>query len=725
MKSLSYLILAAAGFTGAGSLTLNGAPAAPSFVSETDREFISAGDFDADGKTDLMIVDRDTGRVRIGYQVGGGIFLWSAYVPSGVKDLTTVTVGRLFAPNKDSVAVASADGNAISVVEIPKPGQAGTTVALPPPGLGPNALVAIDIGGAGNTPLMDLFVNTTYNTPTPNQATWFRSDASKFTKLGALDMPGSVLHANHLAFADGQPELLCAIINTDSGDSFRVDSLASGKPETVGTLKDISAGSDYVIGRFQAAAPSVVFYKAGENQIRVHATTLQGTTVSFAAAKSFDLGKPVKNVFVVPADGGDRLVATFTEGTNTTQAIVYTFDGSQPPASVQTFKVADGEVFSGVAGFPNGFALFSAPAIGKIHYSTRYQIYTLAAAACTPGARGSLPNLDDTDDATVPAIQKFILSKLTEKSQADMKPYTNTIPGGVVKYVMLPIPGGEFTMGSPAGEKGRKADEGPQHKVVIEPFWMGQFEIGWNEYELFMYRDEERKFKDTIPTDPEVDKVSDVVTRPSKPYVEMSFGMGKDGFPAIAMTQHAANKYCHWLSAKTGHFYRLPTEAEWEYACRAGTTTTFFFGDDESKLADYAWYEQNSDFKYQKCGKKKPNPWGLYDMYGNVTEWCIDQFDPNYYAKFTDGPVVEPWNKATQPYPHAVRGGSWDEVVASCRSAARRGSERAWKQQDPQLPKSIWWLSDAQWVGFRLVRPLKVPPPAEMVKYWTSGTEKD
>jgi len=199
-----------------------------------------------------------------------------------------------------------------------------------------------------------------------------------------------------------------------------------------------------------------------------------------------------------------------------------------------------------------------------------------------------------------------------------MKAYTNTIPGTRVTYAMLPIPAGEFVMGSPANEPNRKPDEGPQHKVKISPFWMEKCEVTWNEYELFMYPDEEKRTRATVPSDEAGDKLADAVTHPSKPYVEMSFGMGKDGFPAIAMTQHAANKYCQWLSAKTGHFYRLPTEAEWEYACRAGTTTAYFFGDDASKLSEYAWYEQNSDFKYQKVGRKKPNPWGLYDMCGNV-----------------------------------------------------------------------------------------------------------
>ena len=110
----------------------------------------------------------------------------------------------------------------------------------------------------------------------------------------------------------------------------------------------------------------------------------------------------------------------------------------------------------------------------------------------------------------------------------------------------------------------------------------------------------------------------------------MSFGMGKENFPAISMTHYAAVKYCKWLTAKTGHFYRLATEAEWEYACRAGSNTRYSFGDDESKLGDYAWYYGNSDSKYQQVGKKKPNPWGLYDMHGNVAEWVLDAYVTDY-----------------------------------------------------------------------------------------------
>ncbi|HZM05444.1 MAG TPA: SUMF1/EgtB/PvdO family nonheme iron enzyme [Candidatus Saccharimonadales bacterium] len=326
--------------------------------------------------------------------------------------------------------------------------------------------------------------------------------------------------------------------------------------------------------------------------------------------------------------------------------------------------------------------------------------------------------------ALVEDIRQKILASSPEQTEAAMQPYTNTIPGTKVTYAMVPIPSGEFVMGSPASEPHRNADEGPQHKVKIDPFWMEKCEVTWNEYELFMYPDESKPAAPTDGTTNYTSALADAVTRPSKPYVEMSFGMGKDGYPAISMTQHACNIYCQWLSARTGHFYRLPTEAEWEYACRAGTTTAYFFGDDPKELGDYAWFADNSDAKYQKVGKKKPNPWGLYDMCGNVDQWTLDQYDPDYYKKFTEV-VTEPWNKATQPYPHVVRGGSWQDDADKLRSACRRGSSADWKMQDPQLPKSIWYHTDAQFVGFRIIRPLKIPTAEEMFKYWHSGVERD
>lgn len=318
------------------------------------------------------------------------------------------------------------------------------------------------------------------------------------------------------------------------------------------------------------------------------------------------------------------------------------------------------------------------------------------------------------DSALVADLHQRIVANTKEKRQSDMKAYRSVIPGADVAFEMVPIPGGEFTMGTPDAETGHKPDEAPQHKVKLEPFWMAKFEVTWDEYRLFQFAEKNGK-------QPDVDAISS----PTRPYVEMSFGMGINGFPAISMTQHAANKYAQWLSAKTGHFYRLPTEAEWEYACRAGSATPWSSGADASSLGDYAWFDANSDGKYQQVGKKKPNAWGLHDMMGNVMEWTLDQYTPDGYGKFTAAVTASPWVKATEPYPHAVRGGSWNDPADMLRCGARVGSDPSWKFQDPQLPKSIWYHTDAQWLGFRLVRPLKVPAAAEMDAYWNNGVAED
>lgn len=320
-------------------------------------------------------------------------------------------------------------------------------------------------------------------------------------------------------------------------------------------------------------------------------------------------------------------------------------------------------------------------------------------------------------------IRERILANLEVSNAAGMEDYAVTIPGSDVSFTMLPIPAGEFLMGSPDDEAGRKNDEGPRAKVRVSPFWMGKTEVTWNEFELFMYPNQEKLIRELTKVEDVDNTLSDALARPTAPYVEMSFGMGKDGYPAISMTQHAANKYCQWLSAKTGQYHRLPTEAEWEYAARAGTTTAWSFGDDPTQIGEYAWYGLNSDWKYQKVGTKKPNPWGLHDMHGNVTEWVIDQYQADYYAQLAaGGDAVDPWNEAVTLYPRVARGGSWDDDdPAALRSAVRRASGPQWKQQDPQLPKSIWYHTDAQFLGFRVVRPLEVPSAEELYRIWNGG----
>ena len=340
-----------------------------------------------------------------------------------------------------------------------------------------------------------------------------------------------------------------------------------------------------------------------------------------------------------------------------------------------------------------------------------------------PRSRGEVPVTVDMDHVRL--LHQALVANATVGGEDDMGPYTETIPGTRVTFDMVPIPSGTFLMGSPEDEQGRQGDEGPQARISVSPFWMGKCEVTWNEYELFMYPEEMKRMQLLAGTAVE-NPLADAVTKPSKPYVEMSFGMGKNGYPAISMTQHAANKYCEWLSAATGHYYRLPTEAEWEYACRAGTTTPWSFGDSPDAVDMHAWHDDNSNFQYQKVGRKKPNPWGLHDMHGNVSEWTLDQYRTETYRVHAEtGGAADPWIPSSDPYPHSVRGGSWQDPPDMLRSAFRIRSAPEWKMQDPQLPKSIWYHTDAQFLGFRVVRPLLVPPPETLARHWTNGVELD
>lgn len=319
--------------------------------------------------------------------------------------------------------------------------------------------------------------------------------------------------------------------------------------------------------------------------------------------------------------------------------------------------------------------------------------------------------------STILYAQKKAEKNKSAKNNTVLEPYRELVPGTKDIFLeMIPIPAGEFFMGSPENEPNRKEDEGKPQKVKVNAFWMGKVEITWNQYEPFMSKDmrEETLNKDKLVNGK---TLVDAVSYPSPPYVDMSFGMGKDGYPAINMTQYAALMYCKWLTMKTGHFYRLPTEAEWEYACRAGSTTAYYFGDDPKQLDEYAWYYENSSGGYKKVGQKKPNAWGLYDMHGNVCEWTLDQYVPDAYRTPKERNASD-YIPVTTLYPIAVKGGSWDDDPDQLRSAARRGSQPSWKQRDPQIPKSKWWFTDASFCGFRVVRPAIQPSKEEIEKYF-------
>ncbi|MBS1917498.1 MAG: SUMF1/EgtB/PvdO family nonheme iron enzyme [Bacteroidetes bacterium] len=288
-----------------------------------------------------------------------------------------------------------------------------------------------------------------------------------------------------------------------------------------------------------------------------------------------------------------------------------------------------------------------------------------------------------------------------QQSDTSFHSYQQTVPNSSVSFKMVAVPAGAFLMGSPANEKGRHDDEGPAAKIFVDSFWMEEHEVTYDEYILF-----QDETKDPVP-------VPDGITRPSPPYIDFTLGMGKTGgFPANSMSQYAAMMYCKWLYKKTGIFFRLPTEAEWEYACRAGSQTAYPFGDDGSELKKYAWYKDNSDNKYHAVKLLQSNAWGLYDMLGNVAEWTLDQYTADYFIQAKSNaknPAILPVTK----YPVTLKGGNFSNDASDLRCATRIISDRKWNARDPQIPKSKWWNADAPFIGFRIIRPLKQPTAEE------------
>ena len=308
-----------------------------------------------------------------------------------------------------------------------------------------------------------------------------------------------------------------------------------------------------------------------------------------------------------------------------------------------------------------------------------------------------------------------------------MVPYKATIPETSTTFEMVPVPGGTFTMGSPEDEEGRLEDEGPQFEVVVKPFWMGKHEVTWDEYQCFM--DLElvfRKLKQRGIRKKLEEFAVDTISAPTPLYrPSYTYDAGKEyNQPAATMCQFGAKQYTKWLSLTSNQFYRLPYEAEWEYACRAGSKTAYSFGDDVDDLKKHAWFVENSDDERQVVGQKQPNAFGLFDMHGNVAEWVLDGYNEQGYTHLEAGKsytVEQTFYKPKTIYQRVVRGGSWELDDVQCRSAARLASQEEWKGEDPQSPLSPWWLTDTPGlgVGFRLIRPLDAPKTVEAKdKFW-------
>jgi len=297
----------------------------------------------------------------------------------------------------------------------------------------------------------------------------------------------------------------------------------------------------------------------------------------------------------------------------------------------------------------------------------------------------------------------------------EFKNFTEMIPGTAVSFEMVALPGGTFNMGSPGDEPLRNDDEGPVREVKLSRFWIGKIEVTWDEYMAFF-----RATSSQGRTEGQVvtRKNTDAISGATPPWGAPDQGWGKGSRPAITMSWHAANVYCQWLSKVTGKKYRLPTEAEWEYACRGEAETPYFFagdprkftsegflkkllGPDTAAIASYIIYSKNSGAMTAEPSGVKANPFDLKNMAGNVAEFCFDFYSEDYYK--TDSLQTNP-EGPVRGQEHVIRGGSFKSDARDVRSAARDYTRtKKWLVTDPQMPKSIWWYSDCIDVGFRVV----------------------
>ncbi len=314
-----------------------------------------------------------------------------------------------------------------------------------------------------------------------------------------------------------------------------------------------------------------------------------------------------------------------------------------------------------------------------------------------------------------------------------MVPYTAKIPGTDSTFEMIPVPGGTFLIGSPEDEAEREPCEGPQIEVVVAPMWVGKHEVTWEEYDHFMtlyqaFTEFEIQSKRDVNDNNQVDSITAPTPLYEPPH---TFEYGHDPQQsAVTMTQYAAQQYTKWLSVISALQYRLPSEAEWEYACRAGSTTAYYWGDDAEQAEDHAWFFDNAPDGQEQVGKKPANAFGLHDMHGNVAEWTVNSFTEDGYQWLAKKQPVDAIDTVVWPTetasPAVVRGGHWQADVQELRSAARLPSDdEEWKSEDPNFPKSPWWFTSdpARGVGFRLFRSYEPLHDSRIHKYWDNIAE--
>ena len=335
------------------------------------------------------------------------------------------------------------------------------------------------------------------------------------------------------------------------------------------------------------------------------------------------------------------------------------------------------------------------------------------------GKNGKVINQDETE--LIKKIRKKLINypKKIENSIYYTNFITNHFKNEVISFVMKKPPSGLYSFDD-------KNKNNQPISIQLNSFWMGIHEVTWDEYNIFMLTDKLRTKDGFLADLNNLENEVEILARPTLPYHAMSFGMPEKKHPAISMTHHAAIKYTQWLSYITGRFYRLPTEAEWNYVFKNGYKN---WNDILKNINKHAWFKDNSRESYHLIGSKLPNQWGFYDLLGNVSEWVLDQYTENRYDYFKEKALennllVNPWIRSKKPYPHTTMGGSWNDDFETIKKK-RMPSSSDWKSADPQIPKSIWYHTSAPWVGFRLVSTDKIPTLEEMYEYWNNGFPYD
>lgn len=340
------------------------------------------------------------------------------------------------------------------------------------------------------------------------------------------------------------------------------------------------------------------------------------------------------------------------------------------------------------------------------------------------------------DDTNKPKLLKGIVDVQPKRGRSVklddgtwMISYRESIADGL-SFEMVPVPGGRARIGSPDTEAGRRDDEGPQFEVELEPYWIGAMEVSWNEYS--MYQATYRQFKQQSAGEPKTSIKShiDAVTAPTPLYEEDYVKeFGGSAYPAVTMTQYGAMQYSKWLSLTTGNQYRLPTEVEWEHACRAGSSTAYSFKDDAEALSEYAQFgeaEDGDEIGPLPVGSKRPNAFGLHDMHGNVSEWVIDQYAADAYKLLAsrsraDHPVAI---FGTEMHHHVIRGGGWMDPPELLRSAVRFASSSELNAYDPDRPPSPHWFAsnESRNIGFRVTRSSRPESVEVIARFWNPNS---